>query len=143
MIGNMKDLGITDYTCNGKCSCCGQCCGDILHLSRKEIKRIRQYVKDHKIQPTAKNIFVTYDNTCPFRDNANKKCKIYEVRPDICREFICNLKKEDIYNNRERNNNSRLARSMRQLFFNDSENAEIMSKLLGYPIFDDKDKLIK
>ena len=143
MIGNMKDLGITDYTCNGKCSCCGQCCGDILHLSHKEIKRIRQYIKENKIEPTAKNIFVTYDNTCPFRDNANKKCKIYEVRPDICREFICNLKKEDIYNNRERNNNSRLARSMRQLFFNDSENAEIMSKLLGYPIFDDKDKLIK
>lgn len=139
----MKDLGITDYTCNGKCSCCGQCCGDILHLSHKEIKRIRQYVKENKIEPTAKNIFVTYDNTCPFRDNVNKKCKIYEVRPDICREFICNLKKEDIYNNRERNNNSRLARSMRQLFFNDSENAEIMSKLLGYPIFDDKDKLIK
>lgn len=139
----MKDLGITDYTCNGQCSCCGQCCGDILHLSRKEIKRIRQYVKDHKIQPTAKNIFVAYDNTCPFRDNVNKKCKIYEVRPDICREFICNLKKEDIYNNRERNNNSRLARSMRQLFFNDSENAEIMSKLLGYPIFNEQDKLIK
>ena len=139
----MKDLGITDYTCNGQCSCCGQCCGDILHLSRKEIKRIRQYVKDHKIQPTAKNIFVAYDNTCPFRDNVNKKCKIYEVRPDICREFICNLKKEDIYNNRERNNNSRLARSMRQLFFDDSENAEIMSKLLGYPIFNEQDKLIK
>ena len=139
----MKDLGITDYTCNGQCSCCGQCCGDILHLSRKEIKRIRQYVKDHKIQPTAKNIFVAYDNTCPFRDNVNKKCKIYEVRPDICREFICNLKKEDIYNNRERNNNSKLARSMRQLFFDDSENAEIMSKLLGYPIFNEQDKLIK
>lgn len=139
----MKDLGITDYTCNGQCSCCGQCCGDILHLSRKEIKRIRQYVKDHKIQPTAKNIFVAYDNTCPFRDNVNKQCKIYEVRPDICREFICNLKKEDIYNNRERNNNSRLARSMRQLFFDDSENAEIMSKLLGYPIFNEQDKLIK
>ena len=143
MIGNMKDLGITDYTCNGKCSCCGQCCGDILHLSHKEIKRIKQYVKENKIQPTAKNIFVAYDNTCPFRDNGNMKCKIYEVRPEICRNFLCSLTNEDIYNNREHNNQNKLARSMRQLFYNDDENAKFMSEYLKLLIYDEHDKLIK
>lgn len=139
----MKDLGITDFTCNGKCSCCGQCCGDILYLSHKEIKRIRDYVKKNKIEPTAKNIFVACDNTCPFRDNKNKKCKIYEVRPDICKSFICNLSNEDIYNNRENINYNKLARSMRQLFYNDDENAKFMTNNLMLFIYDDNDKLIK
>ena len=139
---NMKDLGITDYTCNGKCSSCGQCCGDILHLSHREIKRIKEYVKKNKIEATPKSIFYI-DNTCPFRDNENKKCKIYEVRPDICREFICNLKNEDIYRNRERNNTIKLPRSMRQLFYKDKENAVVMSNYLIYQIYDEHDKPIK
>lgn len=139
----MKDLGITDYTCNGKCSNCGQCCGDILHLSHKEIKRIKEYVKKNKIEATPKIVFASIDNTCPFRDNKNKKCKIYEVRPDICRSFICNLKNEDIYNNREKNNNLRLARSMRQLFYNDKDNAIKMINYLNYIIYDENDKIIK
>lgn len=138
----MKKLGITDFTCNGKCSNCGQCCGDILHLSHREIKRIREYVKKNKIKATPKIMFAI-DNTCPFRDNENKKCKIYEVRPDICRKFICNYTEEDIYNNREKNNTSKLARSMRQLFYNDKENAIFMSNYLSYLIYDAKDNIIK
>ena len=32
---------ITDYTCNNKCSNCGNCCGDLLPLSHKDIKTIK------------------------------------------------------------------------------------------------------
>ena len=74
---NYRDLSITDFTCNGKCSCCGNCCGDILHLSKKEIKVIDDYLKKHKIEPTPRCVLVEYDGTCPFRDNKNKICKIY------------------------------------------------------------------
>ena len=82
-------MSIKDFTNNGKCSNCGECCGDILHLSKEEIIRIDRYLKKNKIEPTPRCILVTYDNTCPFRDNKDKKCKIYEVRPEVCSNFIC------------------------------------------------------
>ena len=32
-----------------------------------------------------------YDMTCPFMDDSKlkEKCRIYPVRPEICRQFIC------------------------------------------------------
>ncbi len=135
-----KDLVIQDFTIEGKCSCCGQCCGDILHLSRHEIKRIDIYLKTHKIEPTPKCILVDIDNTCPFRDNVNKKCKIYEVRPDICRVYQCNKTPEEAYRNRELNNKNRLPRSMRNLFFKEESD---IKKFYNIPIYERKDKLLK
>ena len=136
-----KDLEITDFTCNGKCSCCGQCCGDILHLSRAEIKRIDNYLKQHKVEATPRCILVDYDNTCPFRDNKEKKCKIYEVRPEICRVYMCNKSAKEAYEKREFTNKGKLTRSMRNLFFNDTKCTE-WTKHIGIPIWDRKDKLL-
>ena len=31
---------VKDFSINGKCSMCGECCGAILPVSEKEIKRI-------------------------------------------------------------------------------------------------------
>lgn len=136
-------MNITNYTCNGKCSNCGSCCGDILHLSKSEIKRIDEYLKQHKIKPTHRCLLVEYDNTCPFRDNKNKVCKIYEVRPDICRVFKCDKTPKEVYINRELNNKGKLPRSMRNLFFNDSKGAIWIYKILGSQIFDRNDKIIQ
>lgn len=71
----MNRIKLNNYTCNGKCSCCGQCCGDILHLSKKEINEIDKYLKKHKIEATPRCILFDYDNTCPFRDNKKKYVK--------------------------------------------------------------------
>lgn len=138
-----QEISITNYTCNGKCSGCGQCCGDLLHLSKIEIKRIDSYVKKHKIKATPQNIIVSYDNTCPFRDNKQKKCKIYEVRPDICRVYKCDKSPEEAVKNRELTNKGKLLRSMRNLFFNDNKGAIWCINYLKLPIFDKQDKLIK
>lgn len=138
-----KDLKITNFTCNGSCSNCGQCCGDILHLSKNEIKEIDNYLKKHKIDPTPKSIMVDYDNTCPFRDNENKKCKIYEVRPQICRAYKCDKTPEEAYKNRELSNKNKLARSMRQLFFNDNEGAKWLKKVFNKDIYDRKNKIVE
>jgi Fe-S-cluster containining protein len=59
-------------------------------MSRHEIKAIKQYVKKNKIDPEP--ISDTLNLSCPFRDDQAKKCKIYEVRPWICRRFMCNDK---------------------------------------------------
>lgn len=86
----MKDI-ITDYTIKGKCSNCGACCGDLVMISKKEIETIKKYIEKNQIkeQPymIVGNAIVL---TCPFRDEENKKCTIYPVRPSICKEFKCN-----------------------------------------------------
>lgn len=136
------NIKITNFTCNGKCSNCGQCCGDILHLSKQEIKRIDKYLKTHKIDPTPRCVLFDYDNTCPFRDNVNKKCKIYEVRPDICRVYKCDKTPEDAVRNRELTNKNKYPISMRQIFFNDSQGAIWIKKILSKQIYDRKNKII-
>ena len=92
----MDDIMVTDNTKNGKCSNCGQCCSNCLPLSDTEVKRIKAYIKKHKIKEQRHNAMVGVDMTCPFRDEANRKCLIYEIRPAICRQFVCNHTHEDI-----------------------------------------------
>lgn len=94
----MFDCDVTDFTNNGRCSNCGKCCSNLLPLSNNEVKTIKQYIKKHKIKEQRHNAMLGVDMTCPFRDEANKKCLIYEIRPAICRQFMCNHTKEDIMN---------------------------------------------
>lgn len=76
----------TNFTQNGQCSNCGECCSHILPVSNTEIKRIRRYITKHHVKPH----YHKYKILCPFRNEAEKKCNIYEVRPWICQRFICN-----------------------------------------------------
>ena len=92
----MFDCEVTDFTTNGKCSGCGQCCSNCLPLSDKEVSRIKAYIKKHDIKEQRHNFMVGVDMTCPFRDDVGGKCLIYEIRPEICRQFMCNHTKEDI-----------------------------------------------
>ncbi len=133
---------IINFTCNGECSNCGSCCGDLLHLSHKEIKVIKKYLRHHReIKATPQSIMAKIDNTCPFRDNENRRCKIYEVRPEICRRFKCNYKEEEIFKTRDLINGVRQLHSMRQLFFKDDRNAKSFHKL-GMLVFDEEGKLL-
>lgn len=90
-IRNMNS-GLYDFTDNGSCSGCGGCCSNYLPLSRKDISRIKKYIKAHNIKPckhfvpTAEPIV---DFTCPFRDNDKRICTIYPVKPAICSDFKC------------------------------------------------------
>lgn len=85
--------------CQGDiCSNCGECCTDFLPVSPEELETIKRYVKDHNIKETIRivpSLDVTVDITCPFRDPDNKICKIYEVRPAICKRFMCNKSEEE------------------------------------------------
>lgn len=91
---------IYNFTKDGKCSSCGNCCSNLLGLSDKEKRVIHKFIIRHNIHeikhviPTSKQ---TYDLTCPFRDNDNKICTIYPVRPDVCRKFICDGEKRVKY----------------------------------------------
>lgn len=96
----MED-NIYNFTKGGKCSNCGNCCSNFLPMSRKEIKKIRDYIQKNKIhesihQPPVVN--PGYDATCPFRDNTKGICTIYPVRPEICKVFICDSERRAKHN---------------------------------------------
>lgn len=82
-----------DYTVGGKCSECGACCADIIPVSSREIKAIKAYIKRHHVEPVRHVAAGSdiLDGMCPFCDTGKprKKCRIYSVRPGICRRWIC------------------------------------------------------
>lgn len=80
----------------------------MLPLSESEIREIKAYIKKNNIKEQ-RNILVNAiaDMTCPFmkKSNTDKKCVIYEIRPKICRYFICSdpkgaAKHPDMYQER-------------------------------------------
>lgn len=87
---------IKDNTCDGKCSNCGECCSDFIPVYQSDIERIKEYMKTHQVvrhKPLENETQINLQ--CPFRNNEEKKCDIYSIRPLICRTFMCNLKPED------------------------------------------------
>lgn len=124
----------------GNCSKCGNCCAAMIPITRKEEKRIKRYIEDKEIKPEPFQIGNNMNLQCCFYDRENKKCKIYEVRPNICRSFKCNRKESELNQEREENhkraywNNitddkERNITDMRLLFYNDPRS------LLGNLIF--------
>ena len=87
-----------DFTKKGKCTGCGACCSNLLPMTDDEIVVIKQYVKANNIKEQSHIVAPlatpTIDLTCPFLDDSKscEKCAIYEVRPKICRDFICDPK---------------------------------------------------
>ena len=65
------------------CTNCGACCG-IIPASPAEVKTIKEFLADHPEDKAhaVKNSMKLH--RCPFRDNKQKKCLIYPVRPVVC-----------------------------------------------------------
>lgn len=136
MIGSLRDVleaekrGVTDFTVDGQCSGCGQCCSDLLPLSRAEIDRIHRYIKSHNIREHHNYVLAEgFDLTCPFRDNVNRVCAIYSVRPDICREFRCDYDPAKIEADKAMFHSRHDVVSMRHEFFGGDDSFEILVNL--------------
>lgn len=106
MIGTIEQMlqdvknGVYDFTENRECSQCGACCANYLPMSEKELKEIKRYVKKRHIKPQRHlmpTVEPTIDMTCPLRNDSERKCMCYEVRPQICRSFLCSNHKNDIW----------------------------------------------
>lgn len=101
---------LTDNTRNGECICCGDCCADMIALTQTDIARIKRYMKKHNITKPEDHTkaygllnphaMQTLDLTCPFltvekvglTPGAQKAtCRIYSVRPAVCKAFTCKL----------------------------------------------------
>lgn len=112
--------GVSDFTVNGECSCCGECCSDFLPISDKEIRRIRAYIEKNNIKEQKHFLPLAVpmqDFTCPFRNNIEKKCVIYEVRLAICRDFRCDKPRKKIEADKAMYHGLYVPVSMRDVFF--------------------------
>lgn len=58
-------------------------------MTRAEVKIIKNYVKEKNIKQIKNIKNGQIENSCPFRNNIDKKCMIYEVRPELCRDYKC------------------------------------------------------
>ena len=89
MIDMPKEDKVINNTCNGKCSNCGQCCGLFIPFNDDDIDRIKKYVKANDIKQTNRINVLTgvFNAHCCFLDTVNHKCKIYPVRPYVCRDY--------------------------------------------------------
>lgn len=133
MIGTLEQVhrymnnGLYDFTNDGKCSGCGQCCSNYLPISSKEIKEIKRYVKKHHITEQKHNYpsVVAFDLTCPFLDDskAKDKCLIYSARPEICRSFVCN-DPNGASKNKKLMHKKYTAINMRETFFGGNRNEQ-------------------
>ena len=119
MLSDMKS-GVYDFTKDGECSNCGQCCSNFLPISQKEADAIARYMKKNGIKehinrpPTAQP---TMDWTCPFRNEAERKCDIYPVRPAICLDFKCDKPAKGIMEDRDMYEGKYGIADMRETFF--------------------------
>lgn len=133
-VGTLKEIAsnntVTDYTCNGECSRCGGCCSDFLPLTRKEQITIGRYIKAHNIKEQSNLLLnpASFDITCPFLSSENRRCLIYEVRPKICRTFICSQDMETIQRNKRQAHQIGEVVCMREYFYG-KENP--LCKILG------------
>ena len=84
---------LNDKTKNGCCSCCGECCSNWLPISEKEYLEIERYITKHKILGYRNMLDLSWHDKCPFLDE-HRRCRVYTVRPLICREFKCDLQKK-------------------------------------------------
>lgn len=87
-----REQGCYNFTKNGKCSKCGNCCSALLPLSQTEINRLKKIIKSRNIKEHKQPVIVqALDLTCPFLTDDNL-CQIYADRPLICKAFKCDSK---------------------------------------------------
>lgn len=93
-----SDLDFTDNTCNHKCSCCGSCCTCMLPITKKELSVLMDYIRKNNISPSFLSDYDvgTIHAFCPLLDPDTNKCKVYPVRPFVCRSFKCDKNKDTL-----------------------------------------------
>lgn len=100
MVNSIPGLDdVTDRTCDGKCSRCGSCCTEHLSVTRREVEDIRRWLADHPDYQPHHLSWMTGHNVvaiCPFHNPDTGLCDIYDVRPFVCRDFICCRKRDKL-----------------------------------------------
>ena len=65
-------------------------------ITLDEYHTIKQYIKEKDIKAEKLMDGDTINLQCIFLNRSTNRCNIYEVRPDVCRNFICSAKNNKI-----------------------------------------------
>lgn len=107
-----------------KCSNCGNCCVDLLPVTKGELDRLYHYAKKHGLKEHRQAPFwdpKATDLTCPFRNSHTKQCEVYPVRPLICRSFTCAKPLDVAKHDRDEIHKTRQVVSLRFEIFGNTE----------------------
>lgn len=92
----MEQVSVRDlYTGRGSCYGCGECCGRFIPLSAFDVERLRSFAERNEVatEPMATidgdSMTIRINLNCPFL--VDGLCSVYEARPEICREYRCDL----------------------------------------------------
>lgn len=96
-----KTLGFNEEVVdmnNRSCSNCNSCCSVATPLLEDEFVKIKKYLQNTKQGKVAMKEAISrikknnergiVSMICPF-SNKSRKCSIYSIRPQVCREFHC------------------------------------------------------
>ena len=120
---------VKDFTVNGECSRCCHCCGPLLPLKLREAQKMKELYKTNEyVRSVVDRNCTIIENEhgghninlcCPFADLVNRKCSIYEDRPEVCRVFRCHN-----YNSRDIKNCEQKAYYNHISYYKDYENGD-------------------
>lgn len=81
----MSNLNVRNIPPHTRCTNCGECCGPV-PITYNDYARISNYLKGNGY---AREVVRRKHKplNCVFRDDEQKKCAIYPVRPMVCRLF--------------------------------------------------------
>jgi Fe-S-cluster containining protein len=99
---------------NVNCDNCNECCGRNVPISKWEYEKIKKHLRRNRglVKQINSNVKLPLCNgimdlSCPF--SIDKKCSIYDIRPEICVKFHCNATKRVNLDNSELNKDMFLA----------------------------------
>ena len=141
-------MNVTDYTQEGKCSGCGACCTNYLPTTSKELAVLRRWAKKNKFTPSssedldidsvltantdAEVAAHVIDATCPFLDKKTQKCVCYDVRPLICKLFLCRNPSQTLVTAPAKIRKAKIRNLRHDLFKQPAPSYEEFSMLLSY-----------
>lgn len=107
-LGSLKDE-VVDLK-NPNCKNCNECCTITASVSKTELKAMKRYITRHKDIKKLINkniegmVGLGASMYCPFSDRETKKCLVYKVRPEVCKEFHCSKEKTEKFKRIVRSN---------------------------------------
>lgn len=114
----------------GECTHCGECCADLLPLTKGELEILKRYAKKHSLKEHRQAPFwdrKATDLTCPFRNQQTQRCDAYPARPLICKAFICSKELMKAREDRDLISASRKVYSLRWEIFGNPECVELIA----------------